>query len=336
MNATLKDISERTGVSKSVISMYLNKDPRVRLGEAKKKLIDAAVREMNYHPSHMACSLRKGKSALLGLVVGGISDPFFSRLAEACLKYVEARGYQLLISLTSWDVKKEKKCLEMLLDRQVDGVIYAPRFPDDKVFQDRVMSYGIPIVLMNRQVPGMPAVYQDPRKAYDVMARMFREMGCRKLPIISYENELNSEYFKEACEKYGIRPDVMIFESDKEVVERILQKRNPFLYIPSCWIARDALNAIRERNLDYHPVFTTGYSFPIDLISDEGMAGVIYGHAYLYMKNVVDLLIDRIENAGKNDAEEPPLRLIDVTFHPREEFFRIKDTFQDTIEKTEH
>ena len=33
MRVTLKDIVEKTGVSKSVISMYLNKDPRVRLSE---------------------------------------------------------------------------------------------------------------------------------------------------------------------------------------------------------------------------------------------------------------------------------------------------------------
>jgi DNA-binding LacI/PurR family transcriptional regulator len=333
MGTTLKDLSERTGVSKSVISMYLNKDPRVRLGEAKKKLIDATVMEMNYRPSHMACSLRKGRTQLLGLVVGGISDPFFSNLVEACLKYVEDYGYQLLISLTSWDEKRERKCLETLLDRQVDGVIYAPRFPDDDAFRERIVGYGTPIVLMNRRVPGLPAVCQDPRKAFDAMAGMFRERGCGTLAMPDYPNSESTKFFTAACEKQGIRPRVMFFDSDREIVERMFREKPEFLYIPSCWIAKDLLKLIRERNDGYRPVFVTGYNFPVDLIEDDGLAGVLHGHVYQYIRSVVDLLIECVEGAEKGNVPETEPRLIDMTFYPGKEFFRIRNLLKDTMQK---
>lgn len=54
-----------------------------------------------------AAALRRGRSRLIGLVLGEITDEYFSRFAEACLSMIEARGYQLLMTLTSWNAEKE-------------------------------------------------------------------------------------------------------------------------------------------------------------------------------------------------------------------------------------
>ena len=106
MRVTLKDIVEKTGVSKSVVSMYLNKDPRVRLSDEKKKRIDEAVRELGYRPSLAACALRKGRSRMLGLVLG------FSAVVGASTKVgaVHAREEQLRSGLD--DLKQRVRQLQ--------------------------------------------------------------------------------------------------------------------------------------------------------------------------------------------------------------------------------
>ena len=52
MRATLKDIAERVGVTKALVSLYLNNHPlSVKIAKSTKEKIDRAVKELNYHPS---------------------------------------------------------------------------------------------------------------------------------------------------------------------------------------------------------------------------------------------------------------------------------------------
>ena len=79
MRATIKDIAERVGVSKSLVSMYLNNHPLAsRIAERTKGKIDEAVREMNYQPSVTARALKNGKSRTIGLVIAEISGIYSS------------------------------------------------------------------------------------------------------------------------------------------------------------------------------------------------------------------------------------------------------------------
>ena len=331
MSVTLKDVSLRTGISKSVISMYLNKDTRVRVGKEKKKIIDKVVKEMNYRPSRMACSLRKQQSNMLGLVVGGITDPFFSRLVEALLKYVEDLGYQLLISLTSWDEHKEMKCLETLLERQVDGVIYAPRFPDEEKFQEKIRRNGTPVILMNRKIDRFPAVCQNPEKSFNDMCHTLYDAGCRELFCPQHPHEDTIELLSKLCKSHGIKPRPLACETPDEAVKMILKRTPEYIFIANCWTIKALLKKIKEQQLDYHPKFVTYYNFPVDLIEDEGLAGVIFGHPYSYMKAVVDYLIDLIENKKSGNPQESGIRLWDVSFFTRQEFFQCKNSLEDTF-----
>ena len=55
---TARDVAERAGVSRSLVSMYLNRNPKVWISEAAKRRIDDAVRELQYQPNRAAQLLR--------------------------------------------------------------------------------------------------------------------------------------------------------------------------------------------------------------------------------------------------------------------------------------
>ena len=67
--ATIKDIAERVGLSKGVVSSYLNDPATTRVSAARKVLIDEAVRELKYVPNSHARSLSIGRSNLINILI---------------------------------------------------------------------------------------------------------------------------------------------------------------------------------------------------------------------------------------------------------------------------
>ena len=129
MPPTLKDITSRANVSPALVSMYLNKNPKSRMSAETRQRIDAAIREMNYHPSALARSLRSGKSMTIGYATGNIVGTFSSFRTQMLLQEAYRFGYQLLISLVPfYDYAQEQKILNSLLDSQPAGILYRANF----------------------------------------------------------------------------------------------------------------------------------------------------------------------------------------------------------------
>lgn len=334
MRVTLKDIVEKTGVSKSVVSMYLNKDPRVRLSEEKKKRIDSAVRELGYRPSFAACALRKGSSRMLGLVLGEITNAYFSHLAEAVLKYAEDRGYQLLLSLTSWNREKERRCLESLIERQVDGILYSPHLQPDPDYSKWIRKTGIPVLLTRQEIDGFLFVKTNWGEVFEKAASFFAERGHRKIMYCVHFSDNRNDLFQEKCGKQGMEtiPFMIGLSSESKLFQSILAESPDALFISDCRVAERFLVWFRSRKDGHCPEIVTHYNFPVDFIEDPAIVGVVYEDFYKFVKNAVNLLIDNIEAKGVPVSQEMShIRY----FYPMDEFIKQKDRLIDTLKKAE-
>lgn len=144
MPPTLKDIASRANVSPALVSMYLNKNPKSRMSAETRQRIDAAIREMNYHPSALARSLRSGKSMTIGYATGNIVGTFSSFRTQMLLQEAYRFGYQLLISLVPfYDYAQEQKILNSLLDSQPAGILYNLDLRPDEETARRLKGYPI-------------------------------------------------------------------------------------------------------------------------------------------------------------------------------------------------
>ena len=99
MQPTLKDVAKLAGVSFTLVSKYLNRNPQARMTPETRERIDRAIAELGYRPSAAARSLRRGCTRTLGLVIGNLTNAYFAHFADAALREANAAGYQLLISL---------------------------------------------------------------------------------------------------------------------------------------------------------------------------------------------------------------------------------------------
>lgn len=147
---TISDVAAAAGVSKTTVSRYLNGKDEL-MSDKTRERIRTVIEMTNYVPSDIASNLKKRTTNLIGLLIADISSPFSSALIMGISKFLEERGYTLLIADTSEDSEKEKRAVRSLLSKGVSGLLVnTASYNNDFLIQTQCS--GVPIVLCDRHV----------------------------------------------------------------------------------------------------------------------------------------------------------------------------------------
>jgi DNA-binding LacI/PurR family transcriptional regulator len=153
MNATIKDVAERAGVSIATTSRALTGHPNVS-ARAREQVLAAAA-ALGYQPDQIARSMRRRRTNLIGLIVSTIENVFFTEVARAAEQTAHRHGYNLIVCNTEESPQQEHTYLS-LLDRQlVAGVILAPAPGHGEHLRPFIENH-LPIVLINRHFAHLP------------------------------------------------------------------------------------------------------------------------------------------------------------------------------------
>jgi LacI family transcriptional regulator len=123
MSLTMRQIARELGVSITTVSKVLNN--RDDIGETTRARVLAHVTALGYRPNAVARSLTLRRTHTLGVVVPDLMHSFFVEIVIAIEACISRRGYGLLVCNLAEDPAKERPQLEMLLHRQVDGIVLA-------------------------------------------------------------------------------------------------------------------------------------------------------------------------------------------------------------------
>ncbi|MBT2698971.1 LacI family DNA-binding transcriptional regulator [Bacillus sp. ISL-40] len=119
--ATISDVAKLSGQSKTTVSRVINNHPYV--SEEKRELVLKAMEELGYTPNPTARRLRGQLTTTIGVIVPRIVNPFFSYLVNSIENAAYQKGYQVLIAQSNEDKEKELAFLNLLKNKQVDGII---------------------------------------------------------------------------------------------------------------------------------------------------------------------------------------------------------------------
>ena len=75
MAATLRDVAERAGVSRSAVSRAFTDGASV--SAKTRKLVEKAASALGYSPNALASSLTTGRTKMIGLVSNNFHNPIF-------------------------------------------------------------------------------------------------------------------------------------------------------------------------------------------------------------------------------------------------------------------
>lgn len=123
---TIIQIAEAAGVSPTTVSMVINgKADKYRISQATQDKVKAVIERAEFIPNQAARSLRTNKTHTLALIVPDLSTHYFSNMAKIAEGYARTQGYQLLIVDSDNQAEHERKLIDELQLRGVDGIIVA-------------------------------------------------------------------------------------------------------------------------------------------------------------------------------------------------------------------
>ncbi len=296
--ATISDIALEAGVDKSTVSIVLNRKPLAdRIADSTKQRIFSIAEKLDYLPSMTAKSLSSGKTNTLGIVLGDIGSSYGAGLAEAALEAADARGQQLLISVTKWNKDKELECLENLMQRQVEGIIFCPLAltKNSKIYK-KIVKHRFPVVLYNYQLEGISSVLSDLAPGMNEAVELLDQSKPKTIGYASPSQQPGNklESFKNASDKTDAK--LITCEGDEETIAKSIRAKYPEC---KAWIisfdeaAQRVINALSKHGLRTPE--------DIDIIGIDGTKWgacntpaltSIKQDCQLLMKNAVDFLLD--------------------------------------------
>ncbi len=316
---TIKEVAARAKVSVGTVSNVLG--GLVPVSTKLRDRVMRAVESLDYHPNHIARSLKLRQTMMLGMVISDITNPFFPQLVRGAEDAAFEHGYLLVTFNTDDHVEREKLVLSMLRTRRMDGIllVVAPSHGDVAHIRN-TLAAGVPVVCLDRIPPRVrvSTVSVDAVRSTEMCVRHLIAMGHRRIAIVTGSLGLQTARerlagYQNALREARIRLDPQLVVKGDFRLESgyLLTKqlwlgpaRPTALFVSNGMMGLGALRAIRE----------LGIACPQDLalaVFDELPGGdalspqitAVTQPAYEMGRRGAELLIEQIE--GKRKTVKP-------------------------------
>lgn len=206
---TSRDVARLAGVSHTAVSFVFNGRAEGNLSPATQERIRRAAAQLGYRPDPVARGLRRRRTAVIGLVTDEIaSSPFAGRLLRGAMETAWDSDHLVLTIDSGGDPAKEDAAVAELLDRRVDGIIYAAmslrrvRVPEGLHRTHSVLANCLP------EDDSLPAVIPAERAGGRTAARLLLDEGHHRVAMVGGQDDLASvdrlRGFRDALRAEGI------------------------------------------------------------------------------------------------------------------------------------
>src|SRR5690349_5650900 len=131
---TIRDVAERAGVSKSLVSLVMRGEPMVR--KDKRLRVQQAADELGYRMTLASRSLSNIRSKTIGVLVADLRNPLLVEVAEQAGQVFEDEGLSTLLigavmrSRSTSGPRIDGQAIEALKDLQVEAMLVVGSVPD--------------------------------------------------------------------------------------------------------------------------------------------------------------------------------------------------------------
>lgn len=207
---TIYDIAEKLNITASSVSRALNNSNYVN--ENTKQLILKTAAELNYKRNTLASNLRKGQSKTIGIVVPRINQNFFSNVIAGIEDATYEKGYNLIICQSNESHAKEIKCVNTLINQQVDCIVISISADSkDHKHLKNVIDHGIQLIQFDRvidELETLKVINDNEQASFEAVSHLI-EQGYQRIALLKGPQNLN--IFKQrkvgylaALEKYKV------------------------------------------------------------------------------------------------------------------------------------
>jgi len=180
---TLQAVARAAGVSPSTVSRILNGTAKVSQG--KRKSVEEAISRLGFRPNQIARSLAGGRTMTIGVLTQYIDSPFYGAGIRGIEEVLSDAGYIPIFTSGFWDIRQERKRLQSLMERRVDGlIILTSRLHDEELLK---LASQLPVVVTGRGIkfPNLYSLDFDNAAAGRIAAEHLVDFGHHDLAVIS-------------------------------------------------------------------------------------------------------------------------------------------------------
>lgn len=157
---SITDVARHAGVSKATVSAVINDSGAVR--DSTRDRVQAAIESLNYRraPSTGAAAARTGRC--IGLVIKELDNPYYAEVINGARAHATESGYTLLVVSSEGEYDAERRAVDLLQSKDVDGLIVTPVLDEhaDLSHLFELKRRNFPFVLLE-QIRGVPASLVD-------------------------------------------------------------------------------------------------------------------------------------------------------------------------------
>ena len=304
MTKRLAEVAKKAGVSEATVSRVLN--GRNGVSESTRAAVLTALDVLGYE---RPTKLRGERGRLVGLVLPELQNPIFPALAEVVTASLAQRGFTPALCARTIGGVPERDYVEMLLDHQVSGVVFAggsyAQADAEHDHYRQLANRRLPVVMVNGGVDelGFPHVSTDDAVAVEQAYGHLRALGHERIGIVlGPEGHVPSERKLAALVKADGSPEVQrtnfSMEGARVAAARLIQAGVTGLICASDVMALGSIRAARRLGLDVPgDVSVIGFDDSALMTCTDPPLTTVRQPIETMGQAAVDLLVRQIEGA---------------------------------------
>jgi DNA-binding LacI/PurR family transcriptional regulator len=320
--ASLRDVARHAGVSVATASRVASGLDNVR-SETRER-VERAMRELLYVPPG-----RRSETGVIGLLVPDFENPIFPALAQAIENRATEAGLASILCSTTAAAFREVDYVHMLLDREVDGMIFIScemtNLSGDHGHYARLVDEGARIVFVNGALNtlNVPSVGVDERYAGELATLHLLELGHTRVGYVAgpdyyLPTQQKATGRADALRAAGLDADGLVAHADftvaggRTALRRLLAADEPPTGV-ICSSDLMAIGALQEAQ-------SQGLRVPDDLsiVGFDGIEAARWTSPPLTtVEQPIEEIAETATNALKSLIVEPAKPLPDFSFRPR-------------------
>jgi LacI family transcriptional regulator len=212
---SIQDVARLAGVSRTTVSFVVNNVQDASIPQDTRDRVWSAVKELNWRPNALARGLISRRSHTIGFVSDGfvsderVATPLIGKTIQGAQDAAWANDKMVLVFNTGRNRKIERDAIETLLERQVEGIIYATMF-HHSVSPPAAVSQ-VPVVLLDCYVEdrSLPSVVPDEVQGGRAATEVLLEKGHRRIGFINNVDPMPAQAmrlqgYKQALAAYDV------------------------------------------------------------------------------------------------------------------------------------
>ncbi|MBC2900587.1 LacI family DNA-binding transcriptional regulator [Streptomyces cupreus] len=213
---TIRDVAERAGVSKSLVSLVLRGSEQVR--PEKREAVLRAVRELGYRPNTAARSLSERRTRTVGVLLNDLRNPWFVELLDGLNSLLHDNGLHMLLADARLNRRTGQDPADPFLDLRVDGLVVVGTLPDPAALG--AVAERMPVVVAGAREavpPRVDVVAGDDEHGARLVTEHLIGLGHRRIAHIAgygAVGELRRRSFEATMRAHGLADGARVEPSD--------------------------------------------------------------------------------------------------------------------------